>query len=149
MLVWRRVRGRGHRSRFCPARPVLEGLEERSVPSFLTAANYTAGVAPWSVAAGDFDHHGAIDLAVADFGANTVNVLLGNGDGTFRSARSYTVGSLPESVAVGDFNGDDTSDLVVANYGSDTVSILLSTSPSRTAAQTGGASCWAKGMGPS
>jgi hypothetical protein len=36
-----------------------------------------------------------------------VDVLLGNGDGTFQAAVSYAAGYSPSSVAVaGDFNGD-------------------------------------------
>ena len=34
---------------------------------------------------GDFNGDGKIDLAVANEGSNTVSVLLGNGNGTFRT----------------------------------------------------------------
>jgi hypothetical protein len=46
-----------------------------------------------------------------------VNVLFGNGDGTFQPAVSYGSGGGggAESVAVADVNGDGTPDLVVAN----------------------------------
>ena len=36
--------------------------------------------------------------------ANTVSVLLGNGDGTFRAAQAFAAGHGPTSVASGDFN---------------------------------------------
>src|SRR5262249_45308549 len=52
---------------------------------------------------------------VANRSANTVSVLLGNGDGTFQSANDYDVGIDPLCVAVGDFNGDNRKDLAVAN----------------------------------
>ena len=35
---------------------------------------------------GDFNGDGKLDLAVANYGSNTVSVLLGNGDGTFQGA---------------------------------------------------------------
>ena len=57
------------------------------------------------------------DIAVAnDFGnANTVSVLLGNGDGTFQTRQRTLLAQSRKSVAVADLNGDGNPDLVVAN----------------------------------
>jgi hypothetical protein len=68
---------------------------------------------------------GRLDLAVANFNANNVSVLLGNGDGTFQPAQTFGADSLPFSVAVGDFNDDGMPDLAVANFGSTNVSVLI------------------------
>jgi len=86
---------------------------------------FGAGTDPDSVAVGDFNGDGKLDLAVANVGSNNVSILLGNGDGTFQAAVDYGAGSNPDSVAVGDFRGDGKLDLVVANDGSNNVSILL------------------------
>lgn len=80
----------------------------------------TLGFAPGSVALGDFNHDGSLDMvAVVIDGLNdndsSVAVLLNNGDGTFKPAVGYLAGLLPEAVAVGDFNHDGKLDLAVAD----------------------------------
>jgi len=83
------------------------------------------GISPLSIAVGDFNRDGKLDLAVGNWTSNNVSVLLGNGDGTFQAAVDYATGSEPESVAVGDFNGDGKLDLVISNGLSSNVSVLL------------------------
>jgi hypothetical protein len=80
----------------------------------------------WAVI-GDFNNDTRPDIAVANYGSNTVGVFLGNGDGTFAAQKTFStgVGSYPISVAVGDFNQDTRLDIAVANYGSNTVGIFL------------------------
>jgi uncharacterized protein (DUF2141 family) len=84
----------------------------------------TTGTNPSSVAIGDLNGDGRLDLAVANAGSNTVSVLLGNGDGSFQQTQ-YATGTNPESVAIGDLNGDGRLDLAIANFDSNTVSVLL------------------------
>ena len=67
--------------------------------------------------AGDFNGDGRLDLAVANYGDNTVSVLLGKGDGTFQPQVTYAVGSNPGAIVAGDFNGDGRTDLVVSDGG--------------------------------
>ncbi len=80
---------------------------------------------PVSVAPGDFNRDGDVDLVVADQNTDTVGVVLGDGAGGFGPATNFAVGAAPFSVAVGDFDGDGDPDAAVANSGSDTVSVLL------------------------
>jgi len=90
-----------------------------------SVALYEAGGFSTSVAAGDLNRDGKLDLAVADFESNLVSVLLGNGDGTFQKAVPYPAGGGSTSVTIADFNGDAKPDLVVANSAINTVSVLL------------------------
>ena len=105
----------------------LECMEDRTVPSFFTPPTYAVGAAPAAEAVGDFNGDGRQDLAVVNEGSNTVSILLGNGNGTFRPAVNYATGSLPVGVAVGDFNGDGHLDLAVANANpsANSISVLL------------------------
>src|SRR5690242_18197659 len=60
---------------------------------FLAPLAFDVGVFPFSVAVGDFNGDGHLDLAVANIDSNDVSVLLGNGDGRFQPARSFSAGS--------------------------------------------------------
>jgi len=75
---------------------------------------------PVAMALGDFDDDQTSDLALAYADATSnkssfVQILLGNGDGTFRRGVRASAGPNPVSVASADFNGDGIPDLVVAN----------------------------------
>jgi hypothetical protein len=70
---------------------------------------------PVSIAIGDFNRDGELDLAVANRGDGTVSILQGKGDGTFSLGNSYPTGSTARWVAAADFNGDGYLDLAVVN----------------------------------
>ena len=68
------------------------------------------------------------DLLVTDPVGNSVIVLLGNGDGTFKTpAAPIAVGTQPSAIAIGTFNsqnGDSNSGFVVTNFTDNTYSVF-------------------------
>ena len=97
--------------------------------TFQSPITYTVGSSSnvaYSLTAGDFNHDGNLDIAVANTGDGTVSILLGDGTGTLTpSGLPIRVGTDPEAIRAGDFDGDGYSDLVVANYADGTVTTLL------------------------
>ncbi len=110
-----------------PALPLLCSpvAEASTQPLFAPAVSFPTGARPTSVAAGDFNADGRLDVAVTNANSNTVSVFLGNGDGTFGPTTDFATGTGPWSVATGDMNADGRVDLVVANNFAASVCVLL------------------------
>ena len=72
-----------------------------------------AGYGLISVAVADCNGDGVKDLVTASWDGFTVDVLVGNGNGTFQAKQAFDVGDNTTSLAVADFNGDGKSDVVV------------------------------------
>jgi Bacterial Ig-like domain (group 3)/FG-GAP-like repeat len=68
------------------------------------------------IVAADFNGDGHVDLAVANFTDNNLDIFLGNGDGTFTSQPAIGVGLNPFSMTALDYNGDGITDLAIGNY---------------------------------
>jgi len=94
--------------------------------TFTAAGSTTLGFSnqPNSIAVADLKGEGKLDLVAV--GAReaasgltaTIQILLGNGDGTFQSPSTITTSSQTiDAVAVGDFNGDGKPDLATTNCG--------------------------------
>src|SRR5207302_1748691 len=98
--------------------------------TFQAAATYTVGASTGPVAldVADFDGDGHLDLAVADNGASTVTLMLGNGAGGFAAAaQTVPVGTNPTAVAVADFNGDGLPDIATVSGGFGHLNVNLNT----------------------
>ena len=104
--------------------------------SFQPALSYqSGGTSAWSLAVGDVNLDGKIDVTVFNCSPegvdcdrtpahSVVGVLLGNGDGTFQPALAIDSGGVDASgIALADVNGDSNSDLVVTNNSA--VAVLL------------------------
>jgi hypothetical protein len=83
-----------------------------------------------SLAAADLNGDGLLDLAAADQNLGSVDILLGNGNGTLGAMTTVRLASTaygPDAAVAGDFNGDGKLDLAVAetNFPNGQVSVEL------------------------
>jgi len=93
--------------------------------SFDASATYQTGAGARSVATGDFNGDGILDIVSADGVSGTLSVLLGQGSGTFASHKSYSLGTSLYSVSAGDFNGDGVLDIVTTDGSAGGAIVLL------------------------
>jgi hypothetical protein len=90
----------------------------------LNKVSFGTGNSPRAVVGGDFNGDGKLDLVLANYADNTVQIFLGNGDGTFNNGLVTATGRGPSALAAGDFNGNGKLDLAVANQTDSTISIF-------------------------
>ncbi len=69
---------------------------------------------PYDLVAGDFTGNGKQDLAIATY-AGTVEIFLGNGDGTFKAGVTLPISYIPYAIVDADFRNNGILDLAVLN----------------------------------
>jgi uncharacterized protein (TIGR03437 family) len=97
------------------------------------ARAFPAGTNPILVTTGDFNEDGERDILVVNSPASAagvpvagaLNILAGNGDGTFRASQQMSIAAQPVAVALADFNSDGHIDFAVAHAGTNQLSVLL------------------------
>ncbi|CAF3637374.1 unnamed protein product [Rotaria socialis] len=97
--------------------------------SFAQQTTYSTGDGfdTWMITIGDLNNDNMPDILVTNYGADSVGIFFGYGDGSFTSQMIFPtgIGSKPIAAAIWDFNSDNRSDIVVVNYNSDNVILLL------------------------
>lgn len=84
------------------------------------------GSHPISVAVGDMNNDGSLDIIVANYDRETIGLFFGYGNGSFVNMFTYDlgIGSRPYSVTVCDLNKDHRLDIVISDDGTNNVIIL-------------------------
>lgn len=72
-----------------------------------------------SMALGDFNNDSIVDVAVANLGNQTIEILIGSGDGRFANVTTVQNISAPSALTVGDFDQNGFDEIAVASLYSD------------------------------
>ncbi|CAF2593126.1 unnamed protein product [Rotaria sp. Silwood2] len=85
------------------------------------------GSYPVDISVADFNSDNYLDIAVVNYGIDSVGILLGNGNGNFSAQTTFSTGrgSYPRSLAIADFNGDTYKDIAVANLNTRNIGVFL------------------------
>ena len=91
--------------------------------SFATKVDFTVGVGPHSLAIGDLNNDGKLDIIAANQGSNSITVLNNSATAGTIAAASFatkfnihTNGESPYYVAVANIDGDNKPDIIVSNF---------------------------------
>jgi hypothetical protein len=87
-------------------------------------AGLAVGANPESIAAGDVDGYGELDLVTADNGSSRVSVIRRDAGGGFLAAEPHTTGANPTAVALVDLTGDGRLDVAVTTSATRTLTVL-------------------------
>ena len=80
---------------------------------------------PESVATGDVNGDGIVDIVTANNGSNDISVLIGLGNGTFAPAVNIKSGGIqPIDIQLADLDNDGDRDIVTSNRASNKVAVL-------------------------
>lgn len=92
---------------------------------FAPPASFSGGAYPVSIATGDLDRDGNLDVAVSNQTSDTVTTMFGTGIGGFAGANKVAVDSNPKSIVAADFNADSKVDLAFVSKHFQNVWLLL------------------------
>ncbi|MFZ0519084.1 MAG: FG-GAP-like repeat-containing protein [Acidobacteriaceae bacterium] len=96
--------------------------------TFASAQTYNVGALPYQVAIGDLNGDGIPDLAVTNYGDNTVSILYGQTGGGFVGGQTLATCTNPYGVAIGDTRHSGQNDIAVTCFQSAQMEVFLNNS---------------------
>ena len=91
---------------------------------FVSNQRIPLGGGPFDIAAADLNNDSIIDLVVANADLSSIDVLLGESDGTFGAPLQVAVPGYPRGAAIADLNYDGKLDVVFTQFTTNSVGIL-------------------------
>ncbi len=101
-----------------------DGWTQTSPRTTFDATHYEAGDLPAAVVQGDINGDEIVDLVVADYSGEALQILLGLGDGTFDSPITLPLGGGAYDLTLVDLDGDLDLDIVAVLVNSDAIVVL-------------------------
>jgi phospholipase C len=80
---------------------------------------------PVQVVISDFNNDGVADMLLVNSENNTLTILTGKGDGTFKVVTTQALASVPSAVVAADFNADAKIDIAVVSAAGNNVTVFL------------------------
>jgi uncharacterized repeat protein (TIGR01451 family) len=93
--------------------------------TFRASTTYRTAVHPNSIAIGDYNRDGKLDLAVPHFDSSVVMIMLGDGAGHFTISGSFPVDSGPRASVTADLNNDGKLDIVISSQTRSSIAVLM------------------------
>ncbi|NDC43082.1 MAG: VCBS repeat-containing protein, partial [Chitinophagia bacterium] len=112
--------------------------------SFGAPVSFTTGTFPFRICTGDFDRDGKTDIAVSNFGSNTLSVFRNNSSGgvintsSLNTPLTLATGGGPSGIAATDIDGDGKSELLALSSSVNTLTVYGNTSASGSLSFTSG-----------
>jgi hypothetical protein len=108
-----------------PSSPAYFTIARSRLVTGFGKLDYPTGTNPVGVAIGDFNHDGKLDMAIASDTDSTVQIFMGNGDGTFTPGTIYSLKGDPINIVTAQLTSDGFLDLITANQFSSHIGVLL------------------------
>jgi uncharacterized repeat protein (TIGR01451 family) len=93
--------------------------------TFRAGTTYPTADHPNSIAIGDYNRDGRLDLAVPHFDSSVVMIMLGDGAGRFTISGSVPVDAGPRASVTADLNNDGKLDIVISGQNRGTIAVLM------------------------